>query len=149
LRRLVEMLAGGATDAHAYREAVARLVGLGPGLTPTGDDLLIALLAASMRLSAGDLMSDTVADKLNHEVGRIPPGRTTVVAHRLLSEAATGRFPQPLADLVRALGDRTVSRDELDGAVRWLAATGAHSGCDWLAGVVALAASVVESRGEE
>jgi hypothetical protein len=139
LSALVGCLAGGITDPISYHRAVARLVGLGPGLTPTGDDLLVALVATSRRLASADVLPTAAADEFAAAVAALPAGLTTTVAHALLSQAAEGRFPEPLAAFVGALGDPAVDRESLARLVERLVATGAHSGADWLAGVVALA----------
>jgi hypothetical protein len=139
LGALVGWLAGGITDPICYRRAVARLVGLGPGLTPTGDDVLVALVAMSRRLGHAGVLPAAVADALAAAVADVPAGLTTPTAHALLSQAVDGRFPEPLAALVGALGDPAVNREALARLVEQLVATGAHSGADWLGGVVALA----------
>jgi len=148
LARLVEMLGDGALAAEAYRAAMSPLVGLGPGLTPTGDDVLVAVLATARRLAADELLSAAAAARLAEVVAEIPAGVTTPVAHRLLTEAAAGRFPAPLARLVEALGDPSVGHDALAELVARLVAIGAHSGADWLAGVVALAQACLVREGE-
>jgi hypothetical protein len=138
LARLAELLVAGATDAASWKRAVARLVGLGPGLTPSGDDVLVALVATSRRLAAGGLLSATAVTQLVAAVAKLPQAATTEPAHRLLVASAAGECPPPLADLVGALGDPAVSRDEIALGAERLAAVGAHTGADWLAGVVAL-----------
>jgi hypothetical protein len=149
LRTLVDRLVGGEANAAGYQGAVAQLTGLGPGLTPTGDDLLVALVAAS-RLFAMDgdgangisphgLLGRGAGDALAAAIAQLPTGLTTDVAQHLLSASVVGRFPAPLAAFVSALGDPRVDRETLAALAERLAATGAHSGADWLAGVVALA----------
>lgn len=148
LAAIVSALASGTTDPLCYQRGVARLVGLGPGLTPTGDDVLVALVATSRRLSASGLLRTAAADQLAATVAKLPPGRTTAVAHHLLSETAGGRFPQPLAVFVAALGDPGVDHATLAGLLDRLAATGAHSGADWIAGVLALARVCLAQGGD-
>jgi hypothetical protein len=148
LRRLVGMLGDGASDGEGYRGAVRALVGLGPGLTPTGDDLLVSVLATARRLAAGDLLPGAPAARLAEAVAEVPPGRTTPVAYRLLAEAAAGRFPAPLAALVDALGDPGVDHESFARSVGRLVAIGAHSGADWLAGVMALARACLAREGD-
>jgi hypothetical protein len=148
LGALVGCLAGGITDPISYRRAVARLVGLGLGLTPTGDDLLVALVATSRRLATADVLATAAADEFAAAVAALPAGLTTTVAHTLLSQAAEGRFPEPLAAFVGALGDPAVDRETLARLVERLVATGAHSGADWLAGVVALARACLAQGGD-
>jgi hypothetical protein len=148
LGALVGCLAGGITDPISYHRAVARLVGLGPGLTPTGDDLLVALVAASRRLAMADVLPTAAADEFAAAVAALPAGLTTTVAHFLLSQAAEGRFPETLAAFVDALGDPAVDRETFARLLERLVATGAHSGADWLAGVVALARGSLQGRAE-
>ncbi len=148
LAALVSHLASGMTDPICYQRGVARLVGLGPGLTPTGDDVLVALVATSRRLAAGGLIQTAAADQLAATVATVAAGRTTPIAHHLLSETAGGRFPEPLAALVGALGDPGVDRATLSTLLDRVAATGAHSGADWIAGVIALARVCLAQGGE-
>jgi hypothetical protein len=147
LRALVGHLWIGSADAVCVQQGVGSLVGLGPGLTPTGDDVLVALVATSRRLANGGLFSAASTDRLAAAVAAIPEGRTTPVAHHLLSEATRGFFPRPLASLVGALGDPNVDSERLAGLVARLAAIGAHSGADWLAGALALANAAVAEGG--
>ncbi len=148
LRTLVALLAEGDGDAEAYRRAVAHLVGLGPGLTPSGDDLLVAVLATARRLGAGAVLNGSTATRLAAALAEVPAGKTTGVAHEMLAAAAEGRFPAPLAGFVAALGDAGVGFEALAALVQRLTAVGAHSGADWLAGVVALSAACLASKGE-
>jgi hypothetical protein len=150
LRTVVEQLASGSTDSISYQRAVSRLVGLGPGLTPTGDDLLIALLATSRLLSRGShgLLSCGAAEALRTAVASLPTGLTTEVGEHLLSASVAGRFPLPLAAFVTALGDPYADRVTRGALAQRLAETGAHSGADWFAGVVALAQACVGQGGQ-
>jgi len=148
LTAIVSALASGTTDALCFQRGVRRLVGVGPGLTPTGDDVLVALVATSRRLAAGGLLQEAAADQFAAAVATRPPGRTTAVADHLLAEAAEGRFPQPLAVFVAALGDPGVDRATLAGLTDRLAATGAHSGADWIAGVIALTRVCLSQGGD-
>ena len=152
LRTLVGHLAAGSTDPAGYRSAAAALAGLGPGLTPTGDDVLVALVATSRLLSAGPtgaavLLPRAAADELAAAVAGLPSGVTTEIAQHLLAESVAGRYPEPLAALVAALGDSRADRGALNTLVERLVATGAHSGADWLAGVVALASACLGAHG--
>lgn len=88
-------------------QAAPRLVGLGPGLTPAGDDLLGGLLATLT--VAGDPRAAALARAvlpLRH--------RTTTVAAAMLTAAARGGLPERvgnlLEDLLSLSGDAAVSR---------------------------------------
>ncbi len=114
-------------DRRLAAEVATRLIGLGAGLTPSGDDVLVgveAALHAVARPSAGFLalaMSDVEE-------------RTTELAATLLRHAAAGEFAERLHTLLAALlgsDDETIPA-AIDRAVAW----GATSGTDCLLGVL-------------
>lgn len=115
------------------------LSGLGPGLTPTGDDLLIGVAAAGDRLAAGGCWPATRRDALAFALAGMGDTGTTEVAREMVRQAAAGQFPEPLARFVELLGNRESPDDQVQAGVERLAAIGAHTGADMLAGVVALA----------
>lgn len=124
-----------ARDADSAGLAAAALIGLGTGLTPTGDDFLCGLLAAlwctriegteDARLLAGwGAALTTTLD------------RTTVVGATLLQCAIAGSFSGALRDLAaelagRSPGDRAAA---LGAAMGRLCAMGHTSGMDTAAG---------------
>ena len=116
------------------------LSGLGPGLTPTGDDLLVGVAAACRRLVAGGCWPVTRWDLLAAALAAMGDTGTTSVAREMVGRAATGDFFEALTGFVELLGDRDTGADQLQAAAGRLAAIGAHSGADMLAGVVALVA---------
>lgn len=121
--------------------ALARaLSGLGPGLTPTGDDLLVGVAAACHRLVAGGYWPAPRRDVLAASLTAMGDTGTTTVARDMVGQAAAGSFPEVLTGFVELLGDRDIGADQIQAAIGRLAAIGAHSGADMLAGVVALAA---------
>jgi hypothetical protein len=114
-------------DRTAAAAAAARLIGLGPGLTPSGDDVLIGIEAALHALghpSAGFLAS---------AVGDVE-ARTTEVAATFLRHAAAGEFAEPLHALLATL----LGPDDkgLPAAIQRAVAWGATSGTDCLVGVL-------------
>jgi hypothetical protein len=108
-------------------QGAKKLVGLGQGLTPSGDDLLIGLTAA---LRAAD---HPLSGKFAATCWELARGRTTAVAEMFYRYAAVGAFSARIhgllaglthteADLVRAFED----------ALEW----GASSGADCVVGVL-------------
>ena len=81
-------------DAKPLADAVRRLVGLGPGLTPAGDDVLAGALVA-LAATGGD------AAALDRLVAPLRP-HTTIVSAALLRCAAAGRAVPQLARFVTA-----------------------------------------------
>lgn len=78
------------------RQAVAALIGLGPGLTPAGDDFLSGFLAAAR---AGDPAPLTAL----HQAAEANLGRTGSISAFLLRCAIEGFWPAALVDLAEAL----------------------------------------------
>jgi hypothetical protein len=128
---LARPAAGGETRADALAESLGRLVGFGEGLTPSGDDFLLGLLAAS-RL--GPAAGRAPLDKAIAGVLPTFAAATTRESSRMLEAAVAGNYPEPIVGLLAAIGD------DPDGVRRWvgcLRELGGTSGQDMLAGVLA------------
>jgi hypothetical protein len=133
LTALVRALVAPAPTPGGIARRVAALVGLGPGATPTGDDLLTGIAAALGRL--GERAPPAGRREYLEALAAVAPDATTPVGRAMLAHAASGHFVEPLRDLAAALGR---PGPELDGAIARLAAVGAQSGADLTAGLVAL-----------
>ena len=96
---------------RAVDDAVRGLVGLGPGLTPAGDDVLCGALAALTALGDGERRARLAAAVTRHA------HRTTTLSAALLHAAADGHGVPELTRLIVA-----VLRDEPADARRALAA---------------------------
>ncbi len=122
-RRLRDSLLDAPADIDA---AVAALVGLGEGLTPSGDDLLtgLALLAAQPGMRLGARLG-----ALRVALG-LAAGRTSLLSATTTAAAAEGRARQRLHDLVAAIGQGAPER-----AIPPVLAIGHSSGSDILAGM--------------
>ena len=134
-----------ADDARAFLRACAaddpdaatvvgeRLLGLGPGLTPAGDDLVGAALFAR-RLVAG---SGIGGAGRWHAVADVMRAQAAVRTHRisavLLGDMLDGEAYAPLHDLAAALAGRSSLETTIDAAAR-LTRVGHSSGWDMLAG---------------
>ncbi len=114
-------------DEPRAANAAGRLIGLGPGLTPSGDDALVGFLAALH--ATGHPMAGFATGAL----GDIS-ARTTAVAATLLRHAAAGAFAECVHDLLAGLldPDRLTATPAMERA----AARGASSGIDCLVGVL-------------
>jgi hypothetical protein len=117
-----------ADSAVAIAQAVHGLIGLGPGLTPAGDDALIGWLAGTALLGP-----DRRSQALCHAV-RARLARTTDVSRAHLEDALAGEFSESLVQLAKALPR---SAAEAQRAFADLAAVGATSGRDAAAGLLA------------
>jgi hypothetical protein len=119
--------------AHLLEGALAGIVGCGPGLTPAGDDVLVGILAILSSPLAGDAHAQA-SQAMRRAVEGLAPKTTTLSGH-MLRQAARGLLGRMPHDLVGALAGG-LAADELDCAVRSIAATGATSGADVCMGVL-------------
>ena len=121
-------------DRRAAEVAASSLVGLGVGLTPSGDDVLVGFTAAL-----------TVArDTLAGPIARVAAGaglRTTLIARTYLDHAARGEYAERVHHLIAAVADgdeALVAR-----GMSW----GATSGADLMLGIL-LGARAAWATGE-
>jgi hypothetical protein len=113
--------------ARAAR-AAARLVGLGPGLTPSGDDLLAGFMVAGL----GDLSAG--ARERNQAVLEAAVGRTSDLGFARLRYAAEGELD---GRSVRTLDALVAGRPfDVEAATTDLLAYGHSSGVDTLVGLL-------------
>jgi hypothetical protein len=122
-------------DGHAAGDAAIGLIGLGPGLTPSGDDFIAgALFAARLRAAAEPRVDETAA-WLGRAVLAVLPGRTNRISAALLGDAAEGLGFAALHELCHALAGG--EGGAIDAAARRLVAIGHSSGWDMLTGLLA------------
>jgi hypothetical protein len=113
-------------DGTAFLQAAAALIGLGEGLTPAGDDFLVGVLAALFRFVPAWIPDAGVAARLQAQA----ENGTTAIAREFLRYALAGAFSEPVLRVVTAS-----TRLDAHTAQRALAAVGASSGADTLAGI--------------
>lgn len=118
-------------DAPAVAQAAHSLVGLGPGLSPAGDDVLCGFMLG--RRLAGRGSGD--ADAAIARVALGASGVTSDVSAVQLELAARGRFGEALLHVASALGSGRARI--LSAAVARCLAEGSTSGADGLLGLVA------------
>jgi hypothetical protein len=129
----------GALEAHHVPQSsqpIQHLIGLGPGLTPSGDDFLTGALA----------LLDALAERkahaaLAHAIAVAPRGLTSALSDCLLRAAAAGHVSENLCCAVSA-----VIADEADKAVAAIRKIGHSSGWDMMAGIVTALAVVATAR---
>jgi uncharacterized protein DUF2877 len=88
---------------QTLKSKIIALLGRGPGLTPSGDDILMGLLAAlQWQARLGALASEPIS-ALTAAVLAAAPQQTTRLSTRLLHHAAAGTLYAPAMDLGAAL----------------------------------------------
>lgn len=118
-------------DADQLAAGAARLAGLGPGLTPAGDDFLLGWLAG---IWSGALEGITgwTPQATGKIVAQAAIPRTTRLSSIWLSYAAAGEFSEPWHNLIQAL--RQPEEAPRQQAWQRILHSGATSGHDALAG---------------
>jgi Protein of unknown function (DUF2877) len=105
-------------DLDAALRTASRLIGLGPGLTPAGDDVMAGTIAGLV------LLGHPAADRFAAGVYALAAGRTTELSRALLRHAACGQVSGEFAAVLHAL----VGERPLMPAVAALLSTGSTSG---------------------
>jgi hypothetical protein len=148
-----------ARDASGALTAADRLIGLGPGLTPSGDDVLAGLVSGTLVLAPSiapvgpavcdgrEALDDLIVrvEEFGRAVAASALGHTTPMSAALLRHAARGRFAQPAADLVRAWTASSPRDEQIVRATDRLLAVGSSSGRDLALGLLAAADLVTDS----
>ncbi len=128
-------LAGGIRkgDWPSFVDGALRLIGLGEGLTPAGDDCLVGVLAVMRRFRPGFLLRHP---DIGHAIASAARGGTTAVAREFLLHALDGAFSEGVIALASA-----PTTGAAQSALARLLTMGATSGADTAAGMrLALAA---------
>jgi hypothetical protein len=125
---------------------LAALVGVGEGLTPSGDDVLVGVLAG---LDAACEVSGDAADLRERLCAELERGtsRTTRLAAQMLDAAAAGLYAEPVLRMLETLALPKPGARVLERAVAALLAVGHRSGADTLRGIVAALERFVRPQG--
>ena len=118
-------------DSPGAAAALRGLIGLGPGLTPSGDDFLTGVLLAFELLPPGECL------QLSKELRRVISGSadmTTDLSAQFLRCACERHYSLPFLALQEAAACEDAVRITED--CRKIAAIGHSSGCDTLAGIL-------------
>jgi hypothetical protein len=128
-----------AASLAAFREGgevggLARLVGVGEGLTPSGDDVLVGVLAGLDAASEVSGEAAALRERLCAELER-GTSRTTRLAAQMLDAAEAGFYAEPVLALLETLALPRPGAGALERAVQGLLAVGHRSGADTLRGI--------------
>ncbi len=126
LARLRSWLAASVAARNAPADPVRALIGLGPGLTPAGDDVLIGALALLDALGERRAYA-----RLAGAISRVPAGLTSPLSHCLLRTAAAGYVGEGLHHAVSSL-----LRGDAERAIAAIRDIGHSSGWDMMAGIL-------------
>jgi hypothetical protein len=116
-------------------EAITGLLGLGPGLTPSGDDIAMGLLASLAWQARLGGVSDKLVRSLAEAVREVAAIRTNRISARLLHYAGEGMLYAPAMELGEVLLAGETSM--LDNTARRLCSIGNTTGVDVATGLLA------------
>jgi hypothetical protein len=126
-----------ATGAFHFDHTVAALtplIGLGPGLTPSGDDFLVGYLAGLWSTVGSDVSQlrflTAIASWLTEAAGS-----TNTISSAYLQSAARGHVAEPIATLARELA-HAESMEAVRWATRAALSVGHTSGADGVLGLL-------------
>ncbi|WP_047863873.1 oxamate carbamoyltransferase subunit AllH family protein [Rubrobacter aplysinae] len=136
IRRRVEGLAEaleGRKVEPAY-EALVGLLGLGPGLTPAGDDLAAGVLATAAWMTPYSSLATALEEVARQRLEASVAGRTGAISARLLHHAAAGSLYEP----AMRLGEGVMSGDPsgVRASSGALLEIGGTSGAETAAGIL-------------
>ncbi len=114
--------------------ALASLLGLGTGLTPSGDDLVAGILASLVWQSNLGAIPAPFAKHLVESVREAAPGKTNHISARLLHHAGDGLLYAPAMELGAAL--LLGATDSIIAPARRLLSIGHSSGADLATGLL-------------
>ncbi|MBT9154008.1 MAG: hypothetical protein DDT39_00673 [Firmicutes bacterium] len=138
LLRLVWQQLGLLADALRQNEAMLpsarRLIGLGPGLTPAGDDLLAGVLASMFAVSAAGRQLSPALDKLRLGLYEESHGLTPDLSREMLYYASKGQLTAVAEDVLSCMLQGKPLADS--PSVSAMARYGATSGADQFVGLV-------------
>jgi len=120
--------------SHDIIRITKHLVGLGPGLTPAADDMLLGLMISMLYFSENFNKTSIDIKKINKDIISIISGRTTIISEEFLREASVGKVNEGVASLMEDL--LTSRQKELENSVRNVLDLGGTSGTDTVFGVI-------------
>ena len=123
-------------DIAGVEEATRGLAGLGPGLTPAGDDVLAGFAAVMALLSARISADGTSRSHVAEVIAAVARPRTTVLSGVLLEYAARGEVAEQLGEMLLALALPAGESEAVLQAADKLLDFGGTSGGDTLLGVL-------------
>ena len=123
-----------AAKKNALTHAVNELIGLGPGLTPSSDDMLAGLVLLCVLYSKNRGCAHRACRLIAQVTAEQSRGRTTILSEEYLRQAASGRGNEPVMRLCVAL--LTGGRESVEEETRRVLAIGETSGTDTILGIV-------------
>jgi len=143
--RMAQAVKSALEISAALGDVLAKVVGRGPGSTPSGDDVLVGILAV-LNSPASGAPGARAAESLGRAMLPVL-GATTDVSGQLLRQAVNGLFSRDVHELILALLGNP-DPQQLLNTIRRVIETGVTSGADTCMGLLAVAPSFLIPREE-
>lgn len=134
-----------ANDPVALDESVQQLIGLGAGLTPSGDDILVGLLAGFEICKTSRSNQDKHLSVLCRSV-LCHCGKTNQISRKYLGYAARGYFSTHIINLLTTISKKD-SLASMKNAANKVVKIGHTSGTDTLMGIAAALEILLSRQG--
>jgi len=123
-----------AGSSQEIKRSAKKLIGFGPGLTPSADDMLLGLMT-SLALIAENLDVNTnFVSRVNKDITSCIPDRTTLISQEFLMHAAVGEANESIVTLIEKI--LTAKPNEVENATKDVLAIGETSGTDIVLGIL-------------
>jgi len=119
-------------DLARAAQGIKALIGLGPGLTPAGDDFLVGFLAGLTLAAPATSVSPSFLSELCTCIDKAAD-QTTRLSGAWLRCAAHGQFGEAWHNLAHAC--QSGQRPQIEQAAHYILSTGATSGVDAITGL--------------
>ena len=121
-------------NIDAVANAVKGLIGLGHGLTPSGDDVLAGFMISLLLVTEAFDGEIAHAREINQTIISMVDGQTTFLSEKSLEYAAQGESPELVYNLLLAIV--TGTEEQVESATLALLEVGHFSGTDMLFGIL-------------
>jgi hypothetical protein len=118
-------------DIKGSIHAAEKMIGLGPGVTPSGDDILIGFLAGLWSMAGGNQTQLSFIRLFGNEIIKIAK-QTSEISRTYLYHAAQGQFSSSLSTLAKAIATGNGVEQATQEAMR----VGHSSGMDSVTGLL-------------
>jgi Protein of unknown function (DUF2877) len=131
-------------DESMLKDAVRELIGLGPGLTPSSDDMLAGLVLLSVLFAENRGWPRRASRLVARAASGEARGRTTILSEEYLVQASLGRGNERVMKLCAEL--LTGERRSVERETRRVLSTGETSGTDTVLGMLLGATLCMDRR---
>ncbi len=112
------------------------LIGRGAGSTPSGDDVLVGIIAVISLFEGVDEQAGEILARLRTGVRETARARTPLPSAQMLLSACAQSFPAPILELLKALTLTDAAEANLRERAEHIAQLGHHSGIAILSGLI-------------